>query len=91
MAGSQVGAIPGQLIGWASWALGANSDVEAAARDLNQKIDLLNLSHPDPTVLGRVPYVGDDVLALAIRNGSTDTWVGQVGQAFMNLATRGIP
>lgn len=91
MGSDTVSAIPGQLLSWAGWASTANPDLEAAAHDLNQKIDLLNLSHPDPAVLGQVPYVGDDVLAYAIRNGSTDQWVGQVGQAFLTLATRGIP
>lgn len=86
-----VSAIPSELLAWSSWASGLNTDLERAARDLNQKLEDLNFSHPDPTYLGQVPYLGNDVVGYAYRNDGTDTWVGQVGQAFARIATHGLP
>jgi hypothetical protein len=86
-----VSAIPGELISWSGWASGLNTDLERSARDLNQKLEELNFSHPDPGYLGQVPYLGNDVIRYAYRNDGTDTWVGRVGHAFMRIATRGQP
>ena len=92
MAGDDVvSAIPSELTNWSGWAAGQNADLERAARDLNQKLEALNFSRPDPNYLGQVPYAGNDVVKYAYRNDATDTWVGQVGHAFLLLATRGLP
>jgi hypothetical protein len=91
MGDDTVSAIPGQLIGWAAWARQAAPSLERAARDLNLAIEELNLSRGDLAVLGQVPFLGDDLLAYAARNLQTDEWVGQVGQAFLRVATRGLP
>jgi Protein of unknown function (DUF2515) len=86
-------AIPGDLIGWASWASGPNSTLQSKGDLLDMAISALTRSSPDPSILhlGPSDYVGGAVMAFAARNGATDRWVGQVGWAFLHAATEGLP
>ena len=38
-----------------------------------------------------MPYTGNSGVAYAARNSATDQWVGQVGQAFLNIARAQLP
>ncbi|HXM53965.1 MAG TPA: hypothetical protein VOB72_01150, partial [Candidatus Dormibacteraeota bacterium] len=87
----KVSAIPDDLINWSGWAQGLNTDLRGAAKQLNQAIQDLNQSHPDPGILGPVAFAGNAAIGYAARNDSTDVWVGRVGQAFRSAATRGLP
>ena len=50
---------------------------------LQDAIDALNQSGPDPTVLGVLPALGSQLAEFAGRNASINNWAGQVGKAFM--------
>lgn len=90
MADERVSAIPSELIGWGAWAQGADADLEASARRLNAALEQLYASC-DPSLLppSDRQYVGNGLLAYAVRNLATDGWVGRVGQAFLAAAERG--
>jgi hypothetical protein len=86
-----VSAVPSDLLDWSGWTRGLNTDLQGAAKRLNQAISDMNASRPDPTILGVLPFTGNAAIGYAARNDSTDTWVGRVGQAFLSVATRGLP
>jgi len=89
--GERVGAIPSDLIRWSVWARGRSADLQRSARRLNQAILDLNRSRPDASILRQVACAGNDVIGYAVRNDSTDAWVGRVGRAFLSAATRDLP
>lgn len=88
-----VSAIPGVLIDYASWAQGLDIDLERRAHSLYNAIDVLQASAPDPKYLtiGPSDYVSNLAFNHALRDQQTDQWVGQVGQAFLRIETRGLP
>lgn len=87
----QASAIPSQLTGWQGWTTTQNANLSAAARRLNAALEKLNTAGNSPEVLGKVEYLGNDVLGYATRNQTTDDWVGDVGRAFVEAARKGIP
>jgi hypothetical protein len=90
---SRISAIPGQLLGWASWGAGLNADLQKRSHTLYEAIDALVAWAPDPAIVqvGASDFVSHDVFNYAMQNGVTDAWVGQVGQAFLRIETRGVP
>lgn len=89
--GEQVRAIPDQLTNWASWADGQNSHLKGVANTLDQAIERFNQSKRSPGIIGSVNYAGNDVIGYVGRNAGTDTWVGQVGRAFLSAAAAQLP
>lgn len=87
----QASAIPSQLTGWQGWATTQNTNLSAAARRLNAALEKLNSAGNSAEVLGKVEYLGNDVLGYAARNQPTDDWVGDVGRAFAQASHKGIP
>jgi hypothetical protein len=90
---SSCGAIPGQLINFSSWATGKDDDLKSKGHSLNQAVEDLQRSGPDSTFLsvGYGDYAGNDVIGFGTRYGITDTWVGQVGNAFLQAAMGTLP
>ncbi|HEY7201803.1 MAG TPA: hypothetical protein VIC57_16395 [Candidatus Dormibacteraeota bacterium] len=91
MGSGKVSAIPGELTSWAGWARGLDDDLRRAGRRVDEAVAGLNESGPDSGILGHVPDLGADVIGYAARNGATDAWVGQVGEAFYRIETRDVP
>ena len=87
-----VSAVPAVLINYASWAQGLDESLQRQAHNLSDAIDVLAASRPDPKYLTITPgdWVSNQVFNHALKDSETDQWVGQVGQAFMRIATRGL-
>ncbi|MBO0689987.1 MAG: hypothetical protein J2P40_10505 [Candidatus Dormibacteraeota bacterium] len=75
-------AVPADLEAYGTAGLQMDALLRAQAERLQDAINKLMASHPDPAVLGRVPPVGHDLSHYAAANANTDVWVGDVGQAF---------
>ncbi|HEY1331583.1 MAG TPA: hypothetical protein VGH10_08935, partial [Actinomycetota bacterium] len=87
------GAIPGRLIDWSRWACGKDDDLHRQGHDLNGLIEAVQRSGSDPAFLslGYDDLVGNDVIGVGTRYRTTDTWVGQVGTAFLQAAMASLP
>ena len=88
-----VSAVPGVLIHYSSWAQGLDDNLQRQAHTLYDKIDVLAASQPDPKYLTITAgdWVSNQVFNHALTDCQTDQWVGQVGQAFLRIATQGLP
>lgn len=88
-----VSAIPGVLIRYSSWAQGLDGDLQRRARSLNDAIDVLAASQPDPRYLTirAGDWVSHRIFDHTLADERTDEWVGEVGRAFLSIATRGLP
>ena len=84
-------AIPEQLLDYSNVTTGQDTALQKAATSLNQVIEAFNQSGRSPGIVGAVPYTGNTGVAYAARNSATDQWVGQVGQAFANVARSQLP
>jgi hypothetical protein len=75
-------AVPADLEAYGAAGLRMDAMLRAQAERLQDALDKLMASHPDPEVLGRVPPVGSNLNHYATTNANTDVWVGDVGKAF---------
>ena len=91
MGSGKVSAIPGELTSWSGWAQRLNDDMQRAGRSIDAAIEEFNDTLPDPAVIGTVPDLGADLVGYAVRNNSTDAWVGRVGEAFFRAETKNVP
>ena len=88
----KVSAIPGQLINYAGWGARNDPDLESSARTAVRALEALNMSGPDPSILRAVTYDNaNNMIGFAVRSLATDRWVGQVGQAFLDVELAGLP
>ena len=82
-------AVPADLEAYGAAGLRMDALLRAQAERLQEAINKLLASHPDPAVLGRVPPVGHNLNHYAVTNANTDVWVGDVGQAFQRANKHG--
>lgn len=87
----EVSAIPSELEGWSGWTQGLNGNLTAIARDVNDAVMAFNGTTQEPSFIGQIPTIGDDLATHAARNQVVDQWVGQVGHAFETLDHLNVP
>ena len=75
-------AVPADLEAYGAAGLRMDALLRAQAERLQDAINRLMASHPDPSLLGRVTPVGHNLSHYAATNANTDVWVGDVGKAF---------
>lgn len=84
-----VSAIPSELLNWSGWAGQSDARLEAAGRDVTSALEAMMSTFSFSLVLTSPTPAGDDLMAYAVRNSVTDSWVGQVGQAFATAGRAG--
>jgi hypothetical protein len=84
-------AVPADLEAYGAAGLRMDALLRAQAERLQDAINKLMASHPDPEVLGRVQPVGHSLHRYATTNANTDVWVGDVGEAFKRANKHGNP
>ena len=85
-------AIPADLLAYSARGMDHAAGLGVVGKGLTATLDALNGSRPEPSILPRVPALGDDLLRLATAKVDTDQWVGRVGLAFQatNAGTTGL-
>ena len=84
-------AVPADLEAYGAAGLRMDALLRAQSERLQDAINKLMASHPDPSVLGRVQPVGSNLNHYATTNANADVWVGDVGQAFRRANKGGNP
>ncbi|MBO0691650.1 MAG: hypothetical protein J2P58_02025 [Acidimicrobiaceae bacterium] len=84
-------AVPDKLINFSGWADGQDQEFQRMAHRANQAIEAFNRKPQNPRYIGHLQPLGDTLAALGKSMSSVDQWVGQVGQAFAQIAEQGLP
>jgi hypothetical protein len=75
-------AIPADLMVYSATGMDHAASLGVVGKGLTGALDALNNSRPDPSILPRMPALGDDLFRFASGKMDTDQWVGKVGLAF---------
>lgn len=84
-------AVPEDLLRYSASAVGDDRTLDKTGQHVSDALDRFAASNPDPSILGTVPRLGDQLSGFVDGKIGDDDWVGHVGRAFAQAGNGASP